>query len=76
MGCVGGTCTINAPKPIIELPYSVKNVPKFGKVVTYVDSNPYPAKGANVLLFTESGCDASAACSVPVASCRTRRPAP
>jgi hypothetical protein len=48
--------------PVI-VPYDLANIPYGSKVHVYVDGFPYPAKGANVLLFTESGCDASAACS-------------
>jgi hypothetical protein len=49
--CPGGVCTINAPKPIISIPFSVKQLPSRSKVVTYVDSNPYPSQGANAINY-------------------------
>jgi len=58
VSCPGGICTINAPKPIIEIPYSVKNLPKYAKVVTYVDSNPYPSKGSNIVNYVHH-CESS-----------------
>jgi hypothetical protein len=49
--CPGGVCTINAPKPIISIPFGVKQLPARSKVVTYVDSNPYPSQGANAINY-------------------------
>jgi hypothetical protein len=62
VSCTGGDCTINAAKPIVEIPYVVAGLPEHSKVLTYVDSQPYPGKGANSVLYT-SNCEASdAAC--------------
>ena len=56
--CTGGDCTINAAKPIVEIPYVVAGLPAHSKVLTYVDSQPYPAKGANSVLYRHN-CEAS-----------------
>eukprot|EP01043_Picozoa_sp_COSAG02_P040014 COSAG02_NODE_3204_length_7176_cov_1.990391_5_plen_1475_part_00 len=65
--CVGGDCTINAAKPIVEIPYVVAGLPAHSKVLTYVDSQPYPAKGANSLLYSYN-CEASDADCVAAGS--------
>jgi hypothetical protein len=62
VACPGGVCTINAPKPVLEIPYSVKNLPAHAKVVAYVDSNPYPSKGANVVNYVNQCESSDAAC--------------
>merc|ERR1711988_579608 len=46
-----GVCTINAPKPIVQIPFSVKQLPSSSKVVSYVDSIPYPSQGANAINY-------------------------
>merc|ERR1711871_1415068 len=56
--CVGSDCTINAAKPIVEIPYVVAGLPAHSKVLTYEDSQPYPAKGANSQLYSYN-CEAS-----------------
>jgi hypothetical protein len=62
VSCPGGICTINAPKPVVEIPYSVKNLPAHAKVVAYVDSNPYPSKGSNVVNYVDHCESSDAAC--------------
>jgi len=47
VSCLGDVCSINAAKPIVTIPFTVAGLPKYSKVLTYVDSQPYPAKGAN-----------------------------
>ena len=56
--CPGGICTINAAKPIVTIPFTVAGLPQYSKVLTYVDSQPYPAKGANSVHYTYN-CEAS-----------------
>jgi len=56
--CVGGACTINAPKPIVTVPFTVAGLPEYSKVLAYVDSKPYPSKGANALHYTYN-CESS-----------------
>jgi hypothetical protein len=56
--CPGGVCTINAAKPIVEVPFTVAGLPQYAKVLTYVDSQPYPAKGANTMRYTYN-CESS-----------------
>ena len=69
--CPGGVCTINAPKPLVEIPFSVAGLPANSKVVTYVDSQPYPAKGANALHYawnceaSDTACVATATATAP-----------
>ena len=58
VSCVGGVCTINAPKPIVEVPFTVSGLPEYSKVLAYVDSKPYPSKGANALHYTNN-CESS-----------------
>ena len=58
VSCVGGVCTINAPKPIVEVPFTVAGLPEYSKVLAYVDSKPYPSKGANALHYTYN-CESS-----------------
>merc|ERR1711968_312221 len=58
VSCVGGACTINAPKPIVEVPFTVAGLPEYSKVLAYVDSKPYPSKGANALHYTYN-CESS-----------------
>ena len=47
----------------VVVPFDLENIPFGSKVHVYVDGFPYPAKGANVLLFTEDGCDESVLCT-------------
>jgi hypothetical protein len=69
--CPGGVCTINAPKPIVEIPFTVSGLPAYSKVVAYVDSQPYPSKGANSLHYvnncesSDKACVASATATSP-----------
>ena len=58
VSCPGGICTINAAKPIVTIPFTVAGLPQYSKVLTYVDSQPYPAKGANSVHYTYN-CEAS-----------------
>merc|ERR1711871_1926626 len=62
VSCTGSDCTINAAKPIVEVPFVAAGLPAHSKVLTYVDSQPYPAKGANSIRYMYN-CEASdAAC--------------
>merc|ERR1711871_1927428 len=62
VSCTGSDCTINAAKPIVEVPFVVAGLPAHSKVLTYVDSQPYPATGANSVRYMYN-CEASdAAC--------------
>jgi hypothetical protein len=62
VSCVGGVCTINAPKPVVEVPFTVAGLPEYSKVLAYVDSKPYPSKGANALHYTYNCESSDASC--------------
>merc|ERR1711871_299815 len=63
VSCVGGDCTVNAAKPIVEVPFVVAGLPAHSKVLTYVDSQPYPGKGSNSVRYMYN-CEASDASCV------------
>jgi hypothetical protein len=45
------------------VPFTLADIPVNSKVHVYVDGLPYPAKGANVLYYTASGCADNANCA-------------
>eukprot|EP01052_Picozoa_sp_SAG31_P004472 SAG31_NODE_185_length_20953_cov_17.235398_10_plen_2809_part_00 len=58
----GATCTINAAKPIISIPFSVSGLPSYAKVAAYVDGQPYPSKSSNTIHLVNGCVSSDAAC--------------
>jgi hypothetical protein len=42
----------------VDVPFTVTDIPANSKVHVYVDGLPYPAKGANVIMYTTASCKA------------------
>jgi hypothetical protein len=48
----------------VEVPFTLSSIPANSKVHVYVDGLPYPAKGANVILYSADGCESDPMCTV------------